>query len=211
MAAPRYAEEPAASGSAGARSARQPIVRSIPPPEGISEKSGTNNNPARVTTNSEDWISSVHLACANEPSGFDPKTFVGWLRPFSLYGLEALDVACNIPRIDHGRRHARIDGLEDYIVVFQITGKSAIDHGDTLLNLELGDLVLVDPTRPMAIFREPGVARHVALHLPRQQLVAHLGYEPKGDLHRRGTAANRLLLQLITEALEEREPAPAIP
>nr|WP_276571638.1 helix-turn-helix domain-containing protein [Bradyrhizobium sp. dw_78] len=162
------------------------------------------------------------MACAHEPSGFDPETFVGWSCPFSLYGLEALDVACNIPRIDRARRHTRLDGSDDgvvfqivgtdkYSVVFQIAGKSAIDHGDTLLNLEQGDLMLVDPARPIAVLREPGVARHVALHLPRQQLVAHLGYEPRCGLHRRGTAANRLLIQLITEALEEREPAPAVP
>jgi AraC-like DNA-binding protein len=43
----------------------------------------------------------------------------------------------------------------------------------------------------------------VALHLPRQQLVSHLGFEPKGGLHRRGTVANRLLFQLISEALQE--------
>jgi hypothetical protein len=41
--------------------------------------------------------------------------------------------------------------------------------------------------------------------LPRQELVAHLGFEPQGALVRRGgTSAGRLLLELIRSANERR-------
>ena len=40
--------------------------------------------------------------------------------------------------------------------------------------------------------------------MPRQSLVSHLGFEPRGDLYRRrGTAVGRLLLDLIRNAGEE--------
>jgi AraC family transcriptional regulator, positive regulator of tynA and feaB len=161
---------------------------------------------------SDEWISSVHLACANDPVDVEPKVFAGWLRTFSLFGLEAFDAACNIPKIERTQRHTRLDGLEDYSAIFQITGGSAIDHKDKLFELVVGDVVLVDPTRPMTVFRTtPGVVRHVALHLPRQQLVSHLGFEPKGGIQRRGTLANRLLFQLISEALQYNGSAAPLP
>src|ERR1700684_985648 len=47
----------------------------------------------------------------------------------------------------------------------------------------------------------------MALVLPRQALVSHLGFEPRGGLHRRnGTVVGRLLLDLIRNAGEEEVP-----
>jgi AraC-like DNA-binding protein len=169
----------------------------------------TDKDQSITRLSSDDWISRVHLACANEPVGVDPKAFVGWLRPFSVCGLKAFYAACNIPRIERTQRHVRLDGVEDYCAIFQMTGGSAIDHKDKLFELATGDVVLVDPTRPMTAFRKPEVAQQVALRLPRQQLVSHLGFEPKGGIHLRGTVANRLLFLLISEALQENGSSPS--
>lgn len=132
--------------------------------------------------------------------GIDSKRFVGWFDAFQLYGLAAVNAGSNIARISRSQTHARRDGFEDYGLIFQLTGRSGLNLNDTLLKLEAGELVLADPTRPMTVFNEPGIVQHMALHLPREQLVAHLGFEPKGALHRRGSAANRLLIQLMVEA-----------
>jgi AraC family transcriptional activator of tynA and feaB len=149
---------------------------------------------------SDEWTSSLKLACANDLVGIDPKTFVGWFCLFQVYGMKAINAGSNIDRINRTPQHARRDGVEDYSLIFQLTGKSAIDQGDKLLELDTGDLTLIDPTRPITVFNQPGGVRHMALHLPRRQLVSHLGFEPKGALHRGGTSANRLLLQLMVEA-----------
>jgi AraC family transcriptional activator of tynA and feaB len=69
----------------------------------------------------------------------------------------------------------------------------------------------VDPSRPLTVHNKPGGVRHMALHLPRRQLVSHLGFEPKGALHRGGTTANRLLLQLMLEAFRGADPSDALP
>jgi AraC-like DNA-binding protein len=89
------------------------------------------------------------------------------------------------------------------ITAFQLEGRSAFDHNDQLFDLNVGDLILVDPTRATTVLNEPGFVRHFALHLPREQLIAHLGSEPRGDLRRSGTAASRLLFQLMRDALRD--------
>ncbi len=150
------------------------------------------------------------MACAHDLSGIDPNSFIGWFHTFSLYGLTAISAGSNIAKVDRTPRHARLDGLEDYSLIFQVSGRSAIDHKDRLLELTTGELILVDPTRPVTVFNEPGVARHMALHLPRRQLVSHLGFEPMGALHRGRTVANRLLLQLMTEAFQEKARSPEL-
>ena len=113
--------------------------------------------------------------------------------------------------INRTARHTRLDGLEDFRIFFQVTGKSAFDHNDSFIELGAGDLILIDPTRPMTILNEKGLVHHMALLLPRRQLVSHLGFQPKGGLHRSATSANRLLLQLMVEALRDRGPSKVLP
>jgi AraC-like DNA-binding protein len=150
---------------------------------------------------SDEFISKSRLMLAYDPVGVDPGAFVGWLRPLSVYGMQAFDKACNIPRIDRTPRHTRIDGAEDYTAIFSMTGRYAIDHNEAHLELGGGDVILVDPTRPGTIVREHGVVRQLLLHLPRRELVSHLGFEPTGGLLGRRSVAGRLLFQLISEAV----------
>ncbi len=158
-----------------------------------------------ASRSSEEWISASRLVCANDPVGVDPGAFVGWLRPLNIYGLQAFDWACNIPRIERTQQHARLDGPEDYSAMIPLVGSSALDHNDTQIELAVGDVVLLDPTRRGTVFREAGMAQHLLLHLPRRQLVSHLGFEPAGGLLGRRTIASRLLFQLISEAVEDQE------
>jgi AraC family transcriptional regulator, positive regulator of tynA and feaB len=74
------------------------------------------------------------------------------------------------------------------------------------VRFDVGDIVLVDVARPATLFASNAGEswNTVALFLPRQSLVSHLGFEPRGDLYRRrGTAVGRLLLDLIRNAGEE--------
>jgi AraC family transcriptional regulator, positive regulator of tynA and feaB len=68
--------------------------------------------------------------------------------------------------------------------------------------------MLVDPARPLTILREHGFAEQLALHLPRQQLVSHLGYEPQNALWQGRALPARLLFQLVMEAVTNPEPTP---
>ena len=164
--------------------------------------------PPFATRSSEEWISASRLVCANDPVGVDPGAFVGWLRPLNVHGLMAFDWACNIPRIERTQQHARLDGLEDYSAMIPLVGSSALDHNETRLELAVGDVVLLDPTRRGTTIREAGLARHLLLHLPRQHLISHLGFEPAGGLLGHRTIASRLLFQLVSEAVEDQEQSP---
>jgi AraC-like DNA-binding protein len=167
--------------------------------------------PPRTTLSKDEWIAFLRQSCTNEIVAPKTKKFSGWFQPYSVYGLGALTAGSNIERINRTSQHARLDGLEDYSLIFQLKGRSAFDHVDQMHQLNAGDLILVDPTRPTTIFNEPGFVRHLALHLPRQQMISHLGFEPKGDLHRSGTSAGRLLLHLMRDALRGGEDSVAVP
>jgi AraC-like DNA-binding protein len=66
----------------------------------------------------------------------------------------------------------------------------------------VGDVALVDVARPMTCVSDDGGVRRVSLNLPRRSLVSHLGFEPQGGAFRRsGTAAGRLLQEVVLDAL----------
>ena len=82
-------------------------------------------------------------------------------------------------------------------------------HNEEALRFGVGDVVLVDVSRPATFFA--GTAGEswntMALLLPRQALVSHLGFEPRGGLYRRNeTVFGRLLLDLIRNAGKEEVP-----
>jgi AraC family transcriptional regulator, positive regulator of tynA and feaB len=140
-----------------------------------------------------------------DPQVINPKAFAGWVRPISAYGLVAAEVGSNANVVERTQRDLRVDGA-DYVVLFQLAGRSAMTHNEEALRLGVGDVVLVDVGRPATFFAGNGGEpwNTMALLLPRQALVSHLGFEPRGGLYRRsGTAVGRLLLDLIRNAGEE--------
>jgi AraC family transcriptional regulator, positive regulator of tynA and feaB len=156
----------------------------------------------------EAWRDLVERLCGGYRSGgIAPKAFRGWVRPLNVYGLTARDVGCNAHRVGRAQRDIRLDGMEHYFALLQVSGNSAMTQNDQAVRLVAGDIALVDAARPVTFFAEPS-ARWMALHLPRQALVSHLGFEPKGGSYSpRGSRAGRLLSDVIAAALEEGESA----
>jgi hypothetical protein len=101
--------------------------------------------------------------------------------------------------------------MDFYYAAFQFGGHSAMTQNDHVVELDVGDVVLVDSTRPMTYFGENKPGRWLALHLPRQALFSHFGTEPQGGLWKqRGTLASRLLFELVRDAVRDRD-APSDP
>jgi AraC family transcriptional activator of tynA and feaB len=139
-----------------------------------------------------------------DPQGIDPKAFTGWVRPISVSGLTAAEVGSNAHRVERTFRDIRLDGADHFVALFQLAGRSAMTQ--EAVRFGVGDVVLVDVTRPATFFAgNAGESWNTAaLVLPRQSLVSHLGFQPRGGLYRRrGTAVGRLLLDLIRNAGEE--------
>lgn len=150
----------------------------------------------------EAWRALLRTNCGRySPEGIEPNAFVGWARMLNVCGLAAVDTGWNAQRLERTHRDVRVDGMEHYYALFQVSGKSAMTQNDQAVQLAEGDVALVDAARPVTYFSADTSARWLALHLPRQPLVSHLGFEPQGGSCRRsGTSAGRLLFDLVRDA-----------
>jgi AraC family transcriptional activator of tynA and feaB len=113
-------------------------------------------------------------------------------------------------RIERTQRDARLDDVELYHAVFQVFGRSTVLQNDQAVTLDVGDVALVDSTRPVAFVNDP-YAQYLSLSLPRRSLMSHLGLEPQGgSVGRHGTRAARLLFLLVLDEFkDERASNPA--
>lgn len=154
----------------------------------------------------EAWKAVLRPICGRyDSSGPIPDRFRGWARILDVYGLPALDVGCNVERVERTSRDIRLDGFDHYFALFQVHGTSAVTQNDRDVRLAAGDVVLVDAARPLTLFGADPSAQWLSLHLPRQALVTHLGLELQGGCFRRsGTPAVRLLNDAIIGAHKDR-------
>jgi AraC-like DNA-binding protein len=130
----------------------------------------------------------------------DPDAFAGWMRPIRAFGFNAFDIATNAPTVERTHRDIRIDGLADYCALFQIFGASTIVQDDRAAQLAVGDLALVDCTKPVRCVNTKGSAQWMCVHLPREPLMVELGFEPQGHISRQGGAlAGRLLFDAVRD------------
>jgi AraC-like DNA-binding protein len=139
------------------------------------------------------------------PEGIEPDAFAGCVRPLSVCGFTAAEVGSNAHRVERTYRDIRLDGADHYFTMFQVAGQSAMTHNEEAVHFDVGDVVLADMARPATFFNNNTGKpwKSVALLLPRRSLVSHLGFEPRGGHYRRnGTAAGRLLLDLIRNSEE---------
>jgi AraC family transcriptional activator of tynA and feaB len=122
----------------------------------------------------------------------------------NIDGLTAMDVGCNAAhQVARTQRDVRLDSLDHYFALLQISGESAMIQNDQAVRLVSGDIALVDTTRPVTLCAAPSV-HWMSLRLPRQALVSHLGFEPQGSSFKRhGSRAGRLLSDIIVAALDE--------
>jgi AraC-like DNA-binding protein len=152
----------------------------------------------------EAWRASLRTICGQySPQGIERSAFQGWARTLNVCGLAAVDIGWNARRIERTYRDARLDGMEHYYVLIQVSGKSAMVQNDRALRIAAGDVLLVDAARPVTYFGNDASARWVSLQLPRQSLISHLGFEPQGGACRRsGTPAGRFLNEVVVDALK---------
>jgi AraC family transcriptional activator of tynA and feaB len=159
----------------------------------------------------EEWRETIRSLCGRyNPEGLNHKAFAGWIDPVSVHGFGALNMGCNAERIERTYRDVRLDGADHYFAVFQVAGGSAMTHNDQAVRLAEGDVALVDAARPATYVATNAGApwNTVTLNLPRESLISHLGFAPRGGIVRRkGVPGGRLLLDLIRNADGREEPA----
>jgi AraC family transcriptional activator of tynA and feaB len=154
------------------------------------------------------WRELLQKICGRyNPEGIEHGAFTGWIRPIEVCGFKALETGCNAGCIERDYRDVRLDYADHYFVLFPLRGQSLITQNEQATRVGVGDVALVDTTRPVKLFAEndtQGPWRNLAINLPRRELAAHLGFEPQGACTRpNGTPAGRLLFELIQSADEE--------
>jgi AraC family transcriptional activator of tynA and feaB len=122
-----------------------------------------------------------------------------------LCGLPAVDVpTVQIICSERTRCEARQDGLNDYKILFQVAGSSVLTQDDRTEMLSTGALGLIDVTRPIVLQPQGEQGRLIGLHFPRQSLIRHLGFEPRGGLCWDANAfPSRLLGRFLLGAIGE--------
>ena len=173
------------------------------------ESSGDFNNTPELDY--DGFIDVVRSLCGRyTPGGIEPETFGGRARAGRICGFVTVDLSCNAHRVERTNRDVRLDGMEHYYALIQFSGRSTMVQNNRVAELALGDIALVDATRPVTYFSENRRGRWLSLQLPRQSLISHLGFEPEGGLCRHGeTLAARLCFRLIQDAVYECDPSPA--
>jgi AraC family transcriptional regulator, positive regulator of tynA and feaB len=153
----------------------------------------------------EAWRDVVRSICGRyTPDGIEPKTFSGRLRVRSVCGFRAVDLSSNAHRLERTHQDVRVDGVDHYYAIFQVTGQSRIIQNDQNIELTVGDVALVDAARPVTYVSEKGSDHWGSLQVPRRSLVSHLGFEPRCP-RCSGAAAARPLRQLLQDGVEDEQ------
>jgi AraC family transcriptional regulator, positive regulator of tynA and feaB len=154
----------------------------------------------------EAWRDVVRSICGRyTPDGIEPKTFSGRLRVRSICGFRAVDLSSNAHRLERTHQDIRVDAMDHYYAIFQMTGQSRIIQNDRNIELTADDVALVDAARPVTYVSEKGSDHWRSLQLPRRSLVSHLGLEPRCPSRRSGAAAARPLRQLLQDGVEDEQ------
>ena len=159
----------------------------------------------------ECWIELLRsLKGRYSPRGVDVGDFAGRALTRQVCGFEAIDLSCNAERVERTRSDVRLDQVDHYYAIFQLAGRSAMKQKDEMVVLDAGDVTLGSSTRPVTYFPAARDVRWLSLTLPREQLISHLGYEPKeGRLGRGASCIGRVLFQLVVNAAQEADGMPA--
>src|SRR5260370_20836544 len=145
----------------------------------------------------EAWRALFRSNCGGEVEVTEPNAFAGWMRPLSVSGLAAaavkiqwdsavVDLGCNVHRVE---RSVRRDGVDHHLILYQIAGQSALTQNDQAVRLAVGDVALVDATRPVTYSTNSSSVQWLSLRLPRESVVSHPGFELQGCLGSQGTRA----------------------
>jgi len=135
------------------------------------------------------------------PVARESQPFIGRARARSVCGFFGVDLRCNALRVERTQRDTRRDGVDHFFALFQVAGASTIVQNDRAVQLIVGDVALIDSTRPGTHISESSHGQWFSLQLPRRSLVSYLGFDPQGGILGRGrTVVGRALFDLVRNA-----------
>jgi AraC family transcriptional regulator, positive regulator of tynA and feaB len=99
----------------------------------------------------EAWREWFQSTCGRfNPDGVEPAAFTGWAHPGSVFGFNTLDLGANTSTMRRSYQDVRLDGVDQYFVVFHVGGKNMLmKHNDQEVRFARGNVILLDGARPM--------------------------------------------------------------
>lgn len=152
----------------------------------------------------EGWVEALRLLKGlYSPVHFDPAYFSGSVGSRTVFGLEAVGIRANIPRVERTQSDARRDGFDCYYAVFQTAGRSTVVQDEIGAELSAGDVAFVDSSRAATYLGHESDAQWLSLILPRATLISHLGFAPKFGKKPNNISIAKALFGLISHPAEE--------
>lgn len=136
------------------------------------------------------------------------RTSVEKTRHRTVFGLTAMAFSCSAGLVDRTQRDVRLDNFEHFYAAVLVAGSATIIQNDHALKIRAGDIVLVDAAKAVTYScdDQSQYGQWLCLRLPRQSLIAHLGFEPNsGARAAREGQARRLLYKIVCDTFEESE------
>jgi AraC family transcriptional regulator, positive regulator of tynA and feaB len=156
------------------------------------------------TLDFEAWRALLRSHCGRyNPQRSEFDAFAGVVAPRRVSGLKAVDIVCNVSRVDRTLSDIRRDELDRYSLFFVTSGQATFIQNNCVTELSVGDCALIDVARPSSFIPANALGQFLSLQVPRRSLVSNLGLEPSGGLCWHGdTLPIRLLSRLILDVEE---------
>ena len=107
----------------------------------------------------DEWAALLRSTCGGDHRVGEPNAFAGWMRQLNVYGVAAaaIKIRCGIAAVDHGgasyryertRRDVRFADTDWYCALFPVAGRSWLTQNDQTIQLDVGDIGLLDGAKP---------------------------------------------------------------
>ncbi len=106
----------------------------------------------------------------------------GHISSRSKAGLDFAFVGQNANTVHRRGRNIRQDPGNHFFLVVQDRGVSRMSQADTIVDMEPGDMFLVDSTQASSFHCDNGPSMQVSLHLPRDEMLHRFGKRIKGGI-----------------------------
>ena len=157
-----------------------------------------------VHRNAEPWLETLcKLMGRYSSSAFHAATFSGRLSAMTVCGFNAVDVSVNGVTVERTARDARLNDFDHFCATFQLAGVSTqMMQSDIGMEFGVGGLAISNTARPMIYKSSDLDGRWLSVKLPRSELISHLGFEPRLDRVRREPRLQRLLFDMVSNAVD---------
>lgn len=124
----------------------------------------------------EQWLAQINQVCGSFAARPLAGEFVGELESSFANNLKLSTVTVGGVNLFRTRQEIKHSNDAWFYTVFQLDGKAVMEQDDRQIELETGDITLIDASRPCS-FYWPAKARQVSLLLPRQMLEQHFRFQ----------------------------------